>query len=187
MLNTKGKPSEVLANWIDVRGISYVNFEVKSCSHAHVLLNNDPYEIEHSVYSIILGTGEENGQMKIEVSVTEKDGNSHTKVFTTDHVLECDYFVQYWLRWTSAGLVMGAGDTLNDLNDVIFHLEATTSDVEISSVHFASQLDGVDADWILSKSTGRLLVVVLQVSDSTCDFPDVFLSRSVCNLHHLQC
>ncbi|KAK3083638.1 hypothetical protein FSP39_000621 [Pinctada imbricata] len=76
---------------------SWVNFKVKTCADAQILLAKD----EHVIYRVLLGRGGNSW------SSIQKDKTN--RVQKTGNVLDCDEFLPFWVSWQNGDIEVGKG------------------------------------------------------------------------------
>ena len=160
LLKTLGSTTENSDNWVDVSGVTTVDFQVRACSDAHILLNDDPNSIDtkDAAFSVKLGTSVYGNLMDVQVTAKDANGNLTMATYTTNHTLLCDAFVKYWLRWVGTSLEMGANQMYTD---VIFKMDNSVIRPTVRTMHYAASSQSVHVEWLFSKLAGEFVILCL--------------------------
>ena len=100
----------------------YLIFQIQACSDANIYLHTDPEKPEEANYEIHIGE-HENSQTTI-----LKDGVRQTSV-TTEDVLDCNSYREFWIMWFLGHILVGKGSVLNEQIITIYKDEGTPYDV----------------------------------------------------------
>ncbi|KAK3087897.1 hypothetical protein FSP39_012248 [Pinctada imbricata] len=95
-IRTAPHTSEVVSNQ-GFSGRSWVNFKVKTCADAHILLAKDV----RVIYEILLGRGDD---LWSSIQKDKKD-----RIWKNGKVLDCDEFLPFWVSWKNGDIQVGKG------------------------------------------------------------------------------
>ncbi|CAH1794507.1 unnamed protein product [Owenia fusiformis] len=90
--------------WVTVTGYDYIEFTVKACNDAHILLSNIPGEIDELVIQVIIG-GWKNTKSAIRTGRTV--GTPIVKQTNTPNILDCNEARSFWLSWKNGRIRVG--------------------------------------------------------------------------------
>jgi len=125
-----------------------IAFKVRACAEARILLSEDPFDLTTFSREIVIG-GSSNTRSGI------YDINNQSLLETsTPAILQCEEFVDFWIRWQSNGGTITVGKGVIDVGVFLKYDDSDPHPVHAVSISTAQNNTG---SWQLSTDAGKYL------------------------------
>ena len=124
----------------------YVQFSVRACSDAHVIVSEVPGRYIANAFKLVIGL---NGNTQ--TSIVAQGGSTEPWVQDTPKILDCNIFKAFWIKWNKQVIVLGEGTDLDKNKKISLYAPDMHP---ITGVSIAT--NGVTGIWKISKSIGEL-------------------------------
>ena len=143
---TKPEENDYGTVYMSISDEKVVSFKVKVCQDAIVTLMQYPGIPAYNSYELVIGL---NNQL---TEVYDTPGGSRLATASSNSVLSCDSFRDFWISWEDKVLEVGSGPTPGLSR--ILHWDMTVKYYEVGSVAFSS-VGKHNAHWELRDKTGE--------------------------------
>lgn len=102
---------EFKANWVTLRGGSYIVFRVRACQDARIILASYIKVATVSYYEIMIGA---NGNQASKIGKDGLSSGGGVIEANTPNVLHCNYTRSFWISWRGTYVQVGSGSVVGE-------------------------------------------------------------------------